>query len=160
VTASANLKILDNKMNQEKFLELSIQNLSPSPIDIRAKYIRNELLEGVIRLYHESLNESAMDEKPISIEALNEGIKFINLFPFEYIDNKPDLLKEPSGALSYDWETEDQKNSFAISINGTGYIAYAGVFSDNSEVDGKEPFNAEKIPSSLLFNILKVFKHL
>ena len=74
------------------------------------------------------------DAEPISQESASSAAQLIQLLP-ESIQI-PSVVPEPSGDISLEWRTEDQKH-FTLSIMGPALV-YAGIFGGSSKDYGEE----------------------
>jgi len=85
------------------------------------------------------------DAEPISSESAVRAAQLIKLLP-NSIQN-PSVVPEPSGDISLEWRSDDQKN-FSLGVSGQSLV-YAGIFGGSSKAYGEERFSRD-LPSKVL----------
>lgn len=85
---------------------------------------------------------------PLSVGAYSEARQFIRALPNSW--PMPEVVPEPEGSIALEWY-KSKARLLILSFNGTGRIAYAGLFSKEEPIHGKWNF-AGKIPG--LFHLL------
>lgn len=99
---------------------------------------RDSLLDEVWTIRQTCLNEGwdGYEAEPVSRESAFCATQLINLLP-EGIQI-PSVVPEPTGDLSLEWLTEDQKH-FTLGISGPTLV-FAGIFGGSSKRYGEERF--------------------
>jgi len=93
------------------------------------------------------------DSSPVEEQTISAALLLINSLPSDIIE--PEITPEPSGAISFDWQTEDGL-CFAVSVE-QNEIYYAGLLGKEKIHGEISSFNTipEKILSILLNNFTK-----
>ena len=85
------------------------------------------------------------DAEPISSESAIRAAQLIELLPNSI--QTPNVVPEPSGDISLEWRTADQKD-FSLGVSGQNLV-YAGIFGGSSKAYGEERFS-RGLPSTVL----------
>jgi hypothetical protein len=85
------------------------------------------------------------DAEPISNESAIRAAQLIELLPNSI--QTPNVVPEPSGHISLEWRTDDQKD-FSLGVSGQNLV-YAGIFGGSSKAYGEERF-ARVLPRTVL----------
>ena len=96
-------------------------------------------------------NWDGYNAQPISKGTLNKAQEFLRALPSS--TPSPEVGVDPDGDISFDWD-DGRGNIFSLSINGSGRLAYAGIFGENG-VHGDEQF-VDVVPASILEHLRRL----
>ncbi len=99
-------------------------------------------------------NWDGYDADPVTPESFHLANKFLSCLPEDV--NPPEVIPEPDGYISFDWENED--SSFSVSAHEQ-LLIFAGIFEDTNKHHGEEKF-INQIPDIISFFLTKYFRRL
>ena len=108
---------------------------------------RDSLLDEISQISQscEKQGWDGYDAEPISSESAMRAAQLIKLLPNSI--QAPSVVPEPSGTISLEWRTDDQKD-FSLGVSGQNLV-YAGIFGGSSKAYGQERFSRD-LPSTVL----------
>ena len=90
--------------------------------------------------------------QPITVATYQEAIRFLNSIP-SWLEI-PEIVPEPSGDIGFEWNFGKNK-IFAVSLNGTNKLVYAGILGAGNKAHGIEVFNGA-LPRTIIDNVLRI----
>lgn len=108
---------------------------------------RADLRSRIAEIYHERRKHGwdGYDADPIRQDALNSAFTLVALLPEEV--NKPDIVPESNGRISFEWQGEPG-NIVSVEV-GNNKLVYASVIDAEIKRHGQEPF-CNRFPSEVL----------
>ena len=152
-TSSSSDKV-HSDWNPETYYDKSREKVDVPKIEDRTS-VAADTLQELWDIYRECSEDNwdGYKASPITVSTYKEAKKLLLWIPSLY--PLPEILPEPDGGIALEWYKEPNI-SFAVSVNGTGIIHYAGLFGENNEMHGKETFTASAL-KTILYSLMRIF---